>query len=164
MGVTNKTPQFLKMNPLGKGKIEQWIDFATTEIDANTGQWLYPRLGYQVYLPPAEEAAISALKKALGALNTHLASRTFLVGDTVVLADVIFTYKYAFGKMLVIGSEPPFKVKGLWLFSMWKEVDINDEGQKVHVNKMIQDAELFKGEALLLDAKCFKQTVGMLPA
>ncbi|ONK73018.1 uncharacterized protein A4U43_C04F26200 [Asparagus officinalis] len=23
---------------------------------------------------------------------------------------------YAFGKMLVIGSEPPYKVKGLWLF------------------------------------------------
>ena len=25
-------------------------------------------------------------------------------------------HKYAFGKKLVIGSEPPFKVKGLWLF------------------------------------------------
>ena len=24
--------------------------------------------------------------------------------------------KYAFGKMLVVGSEPPFKLKGLWLF------------------------------------------------
>ena len=24
--------------------------------------------------------------------------------------------KYAFGKMLVIGSQAPFKVKGLWLF------------------------------------------------
>ncbi|PRQ27311.1 putative translation elongation factor EF1B, gamma chain [Rosa chinensis] len=24
--------------------------------------------------------------------------------------------KYAFGKMLVIGSDPPFKVEGLWLF------------------------------------------------
>lgn len=23
---------------------------------------------------------------------------------------------YAFGKMLIIGNEPPFKVKGLWLF------------------------------------------------
>ncbi|CAI9115094.1 OLC1v1015928C1 [Oldenlandia corymbosa var. corymbosa] len=387
MGVTNKTPEFLKMNPLGKipvletpegpvfesnaiaryvtklkadnplfgstlieyGQIEQWIDFATTEIDANTGRWLYPRLGYQVYLPPAEEAAISALKRALGALNTHLASHTFLVGDTVTLADVIMTCnlflgfrsvftkaftsefphveryfwtlvnqpkfqkiigkveqatavppvaskkpaqpkesakpkakeepkkpakkeepkpkddveeeeeaapkpkaknpldllppskmildewkrlysntksnfrevaikgfwdmydpegyslwfcdykyndenmvsfvtmnkvggflqrmdlarKYAFGKMLVIGSEPPFKVKGLWLFRgkeipkfvmdecydmelyEWKEVDINDEAQKERVNQMIEDAEPFEGEALL-DAKCFK--------
>ncbi|CAI9099194.1 OLC1v1035979C1 [Oldenlandia corymbosa var. corymbosa] len=85
MRVTNKTPKFLKMNPLWKrglcsrvillvmGQIKQWIDFTTTEIDANIGRWLYPRLGYQVYLPPAEEAAIFALKRALGALNTHLA-------------------------------------------------------------------------------------------
>lgn len=61
--------------------------------------------------------------------------------------------KYAFGKMLVIGSEPPFKVKGLWLFRgqeipqfvldecydmelyEWKKVDINDEAQKERVNK-----------------------------
>ena len=36
-----------------------------------------------------EEAAISALKRALGALNTHLASNTFLVGHAVTLADII---------------------------------------------------------------------------
>lgn len=81
--------------------------------------------------------------------------------------------KYAFGKMLVIGSEPPFKVKGLWLFRgqeipqfvidecydmelyEWKKVNISDEEQKERVNQMIEDAEPFEGEALL-DAKCFK--------
>jgi elongation factor 1-gamma len=39
----------------------------------------------------AEEAAISALKRALGALNTHLASNTYLVGHSVTLADIILT-------------------------------------------------------------------------
>ncbi|CAN1835646.1 Elongation factor 1-gamma 2 [Linum perenne] len=81
--------------------------------------------------------------------------------------------KYAFGKMLVIGSEAPFKVKGLWLFRgqevpqfvidecydmelyEWKKVDISDEAQKERVNQMIEDQEPFEGEALL-DAKCFK--------
>ncbi|KAL3513437.1 hypothetical protein ACH5RR_026154 [Cinchona calisaya] len=385
MGVSNKTPKFLKMNPIGKvpvletpdgpvfesnamaryvtklkadnplfgsslieyGHIEQWIDFATTEIDANISQWLYPRLGYRVFLPPAEEAAVTSLKRALGALNTHLSSNTYLVGNFVTLADIIMTcnlymgfksifiksftaefphveryfwtlvnqpkfhkilgeveqaesvppvaskkpaqpkepakpkakeepkkekketpkpkdddleegeapkpkaknpldllppskmildewkrlysntktnfrevairgfwdmydaegyslwfcdYKYndentvsfvtlnkvggflqrmdlvrkhAFGKMLVIGSEPPFKVKGLWLFRgkeipkfvmdevydmelyEWKEVDINNEVQKERVNQMIEDYEPFEGEPLL-DAKCFK--------
>lgn len=37
----------------------------------------------------AEEAAIARLKRALGALNTHLASHTFLVGESVTLADII---------------------------------------------------------------------------
>lgn len=38
-----------------------------------------------------EEAAIAALKRALGALNTHLASNTYLVGHSVTLADIILT-------------------------------------------------------------------------
>ncbi|KAL5982893.1 hypothetical protein ACLOJK_016972 [Asimina triloba] len=83
------------------------------------------------------------------------------------------TRKYAFGKMLVIGSDPPYKVKGLWLFRGqdipqfvldecydmelydWRKVDISDEAQKERVNQMIEDQEPFEGEALL-DAKCFK--------
>lgn len=382
-GVTNKTPEFIKMNPLGKvpvlqtpdgpvfesnaiaryvvrskpdsslygsslidyAHVEQWMDFAATEIDSGIGGWLYPRLGYRVYLPPAEEASIAALKRALEALNTHLASNTYLVGHGVTLADIVtvcnlshgfksvmtksftsafphveryfwtlvnqpnfkkilgevqqatavppvaskkaeapakaqkpkeqpkkevkkeevkpkevvaeeeapkpkpknpldllppspmvlddwkrlysntktnfrevavkgfwdmfdpegyslwfcdYKYqdennvsfvtlnkvsgflqrmdlarKYAFGKMLIIGSEAPFKVKGLWLFRGteipkfvmdecydmelfdWTKVDINDEAQKERASQMIEDAEPFEGEALL-DAKCFK--------
>ncbi|KAK7265508.1 hypothetical protein RJT34_33128 [Clitoria ternatea] len=388
MGVTNKTPEFLKMNPIGKvpvletpdgpifesnaiarhvsrlkgdntlygsslieyAHIEQWIDFSSTEIDANLSKWYYPRMGYFPYLPPVEETAISSLRRALGALNTHLATNTYLVGHSVTLADIIMTCnlylgfaniliksftsefphveryfwtlvnqpnfrkilgqvkqtdaippvqsakkpsqpkeskpkakdepkkeakkeaskepekakeeaeeeapkpkpknpldllppskmildewkrlysntktnfrevaikgfwdmydpegyslwfcdykyndentvsfvtlnkvsgflqrmdlarKYAFGKMLVIGSQPPFKVKGLWLFRgqeipqfvmdecydmelyEWTKVDISDGAQKERVNQMIEDFEPFEGEALL-DAKCFK--------
>ncbi|XP_077231700.1 elongation factor 1-gamma-like [Tasmannia lanceolata] len=389
--VSNKTPEFLQMNPIGKvpvletpdgpifesnaiaryvarlkddnplfgsslieyGHIEQWIDFSSMEIDTNSSRWFYPRIGLGVYLPPAEEAAISALKRALAALNTHLATNTYLVGHAVTLADIIMTCnllvgfcklmtksftlefphveryfwtmvnqpnfckifgelkqaesvppvqstrkpappkesakakakdepkkeakkevkkepakpkeedaeeeeapkpkpknpldllppskmildewkrlysntktnfrevaikgfwdmydpegyslwfceykyndentvsfvtlnkvggflqrmdlarKYAFGKMLVIGSEPPYKVKGLWLFRgqeipqfvmdecydmelyEWTKVDLSDEAQKERVNGMIEDQEPFEGEALL-DAKCFK--------
>ncbi|KAL3845679.1 hypothetical protein ACJIZ3_003082 [Penstemon smallii] len=135
MGVSNKTPEFLKMNPIGKvpvletpdgpifesnaiaryvarlkpdnplygsslidfGHIEQWIDFSATEIDASIGAWLLPRLGFRLYLPPAEEAAITSLKRALEALNTHLASNTYLVGDGVTLADIIMTCNLSFG-------------------------------------------------------------------
>lgn len=135
MGVSNKAPEFLKMNPIGKvpvletpdgpifesnaiaryvarlksdttlygsslidyGHIEQWIDFSATEIDANLGRWLYPRLGFSLYLPPAEEVAVTALKRALEALNTHLASNTYLVGHGVTLADIIMTCNLSIG-------------------------------------------------------------------
>ncbi|XP_028098821.1 elongation factor 1-gamma-like [Camellia sinensis] len=40
---------------------------------------------------PAEEAAIAALKRALGALSVHLASNTYLVGHAVTLASIIMT-------------------------------------------------------------------------
>lgn len=135
MGVSNKTPEFYKMNPIGKvpvletpegpvfesnaiaryvtrlkadnplygssqieyGQIEQWIDFSSLEIDANIMRWFVPRIGFAQYLPPAEEAAIQALKRALGALNTHLASNTFLVGHSVTLADIITTCNLVLG-------------------------------------------------------------------
>ncbi|KAJ4809376.1 Elongation factor 1-gamma 1 [Rhynchospora pubera] len=384
MGVSNKTPQFLKMNPLGKvpvletpdgaifesnaiarhvtklkadnplygsslieySRIEQWMDFAATEIDAGLARWLYPRLGFGIPFNAAmEEFAINYFKRSLGALNTHLANNTYLVGQSVTLADIVMTCnlymgfssimtkaftsefphveryfwtmvnqpnfkkvigevkqaeavpavqsqkkapakehakpkeakpkevkkeappkaaeaeeeeapkpkpknpldllppskmildewkrlysntktnfrevaikgfwdmydpegyslwfceykyneentvsfvtmnkvggflqrmdlarKYAFGKMLVIGENPPFKVKGLWLFRgqeipqfvidecydmelyEWTKVDISDEVQKERVNAMIEDQEPFEGEPLL-DAKCFK--------
>ncbi|KAE8711699.1 Elongation factor 1-gamma [Hibiscus syriacus] len=310
---------------IDNARIEQWIDFASMEVDANIAKWLYPRVGLSVYLPPAEEAAIASLKRALDSLSTHLASNTYLVGHSVTLADIIMTCnlytgfchimtksftsefphierqrpvhllhqkklatqpkeskpkakaepkketikeaekpplkaeaaeeeeapkpkpknpldllppskmvlddwkrlysntktnfredsgtctipkdthsgsattnttrntvsfvtmnkvggflqrmdlarKYAFGKMLVIGAEPPFKVKGLCLFRgqqipqfvldecydmelyEWKKVDITDEAQKERVSQMIEDCEPFEGEPLL-DAKCFK--------
>jgi len=37
----------------------------------------------------AEEVAISNLKRAFEALNTHLATNTYLVGHTVTLADIV---------------------------------------------------------------------------
>ncbi|CAH9120366.1 unnamed protein product [Cuscuta epithymum] len=135
MGVSNKTPEFLKMNPLGKvpvletpegavfesnaiaryvaklksdnslfgsslieyARIEQWMDFSVTEVDVNIARWLYPRLGFVTYVPQAEEIAISALKRALDALNTHLASNTYLVGHSVTLADIVMTCNLSYG-------------------------------------------------------------------
>ncbi|XP_074264135.1 elongation factor 1-gamma-like [Silene latifolia] len=135
MGVSNKTPEFLKMNPIGKipvletpegaifesnaiaryvarlkpdnslfgaslidsAHVEQWIDFASMEIDANIARWFYPRAGYIPFLAPAEEHAISSLKRALDALNKHLASNTYLVGHNVTLADIVMISNLSMG-------------------------------------------------------------------
>ncbi|THG01522.1 elongation factor 1-gamma-like [Camellia sinensis] len=143
MGVSNKTPKFIKMNPIGKvpvletpdgpifksnaiaryvarlksdnplcgssltecAHVEQWIDFASLEVDANILNWFRPRMGHTVYLPPAEEAAISALKRGLGALNTYLASNTYLVGHAVTLADIIMTCNLYLGFTRLMTSE-----------------------------------------------------------
>ena len=42
-----------------------------------------------VFCVKGEEAAISALKRGLDALNTHLTSNTYLVGHSITLADII---------------------------------------------------------------------------
>lgn len=33
----------------GQSLVDQWIDFASLEIDANVGRWLYPKFGYFPY-------------------------------------------------------------------------------------------------------------------
>ncbi|KAI3894160.1 hypothetical protein MKW92_000026 [Papaver armeniacum] len=142
MGVSNKAPEFLKMNPLGKvpvletpegaifesnaiaryvasltenspllgcsaidkAHIDQWIDFSAMEVDANILRWFIPRIGFAPYVPQAEEHAVTSLKRALDALNTHLASNTFLVGHAVTLADIIMTCNLVLGFSKVMTS------------------------------------------------------------
>ena len=127
MGVTNKTPEFLKKNPHGKvpvlelddgrcifesnaiaryvarlsdkglfgtttwnlGQVEMWIDLSTNEIDAPLASWVLPIKGIWPKDSAKEKLAIEAVKKGLGALETHLQTRTYLVGDSITLADVI---------------------------------------------------------------------------
>ncbi|KAG8075455.1 hypothetical protein GUJ93_ZPchr0006g41205 [Zizania palustris] len=156
MGVSNKTPEFLKMNPLGKipvletpdgavfesnaiaryvarlkdnsslcgsslieyAHIEQWTDFSATEVDAHIARWLYPRLGYGPYNPVYEEFAITSLKRSLGALNTHLALNTFLVGHSVTLADIVMACNLYYGFMRILTksftSEFPHVERYFW--------------------------------------------------
>lgn len=66
----------------------------------------------------AEEAAISALKRGLDALNTHLASNTYLVGHSVTLADIILTCNLylGFAKLMTksFTSEFPHVERYFW--------------------------------------------------
>ncbi|KAL5053990.1 hypothetical protein RYX36_034672 [Vicia faba] len=98
--------------------VEQWIDFSSFELDSNIQRWYYPRLGYGTYLPPAEENAITALKRALAALNTHLASNTYLVAHSVTLADIIMITNlyFCFTKILVksFTSQYPHVERYFW--------------------------------------------------
>nr|PNR30860.1 hypothetical protein PHYPA_027176 [Physcomitrium patens] len=62
-----------------KALVDQWIDFGSLEIDTNALRWAYP------------PSSINNLKRALTALNAHLASRTYLVGESVTLADIVLS-------------------------------------------------------------------------
>ncbi|KAK9077042.1 hypothetical protein SSX86_005377 [Deinandra increscens subsp. villosa] len=156
MGVSNKTQEFLKMNPIGKvpvletpdgvifesnaitryvarlktdtclfgssrieyGQIEQWIDFASSDIDSNLLVWLRMRLGLDSYISLVEETSIADFKRALGALNTYLAAHTFLVGNGVTLADIIMTCNLYVGFLLLMTkaftSEFPHVERYFW--------------------------------------------------
>eukprot|EP00007_Cunea_sp_BSH-02190019_P006849 CAMPEP_0174232326 /NCGR_PEP_ID=MMETSP0417-20130205/2640_1 /TAXON_ID=242541 /ORGANISM="Mayorella sp, Strain BSH-02190019" /LENGTH=430 /DNA_ID=CAMNT_0015310355 /DNA_START=134 /DNA_END=1426 /DNA_ORIENTATION=+ len=124
-GVTNKTKEFLALNPLGKvptlvtpegpvwesnaiasyvahakpsqlfgssqyeaALVEQWVHFASNEIDLPAAAWLYPIWGLVAENPEATNKARSDIRSVLDTLNNHLADRTFLVGERVTFADI----------------------------------------------------------------------------
>ncbi|KAF4375008.1 hypothetical protein G4B88_004759, partial [Cannabis sativa] len=143
MGVSDKTPQFINMNPIGKSPVLETPDGPIFEsnaialarsnskadnalygsslieyIDANLLTWFRPTVGRAPYYGPVEEAAISGLKRGLGALNTHLASNTYMVGHSVTLADIITTCNlvYGFTKLMTkaFTSEFPHVERYFW--------------------------------------------------
>ncbi|GJP31184.1 hypothetical protein CLOM_g9844 [Closterium sp. NIES-68] len=76
-------------NAYERAQVEQWIDFATNEIDTPVYQWIGPLYQYGVRIKEVEEKAITNSKRGLASLNAHLANHTYLVGEQVTLADII---------------------------------------------------------------------------
>ncbi|KAJ3112269.1 Elongation factor 1-gamma [Phlyctochytrium bullatum] len=127
LGVTNKTPEFLKKFPLGKvpafeaadgftlyesnaiayyvaaskagsqllganvkeaAKIQQFIALADNELSPAHATWIFPILGWIPVNEQNTKKAIEDTKRVLDVLNKHLLSKTFLVGESVTLADI----------------------------------------------------------------------------
>jgi elongation factor 1-gamma len=70
------------------GQIDSWMDFSANELELPATMWFYPIFGYMPFNDAATSKAKVDMKAALGVLNTHLLTRTYLVGDKISLADI----------------------------------------------------------------------------
>lgn len=68
--------------------IDAWIDWAMV-LDKATKVWVEPMFGEGPQQPAALDAAKADFEKALETLNIHLGLRTYLVGETLTLADLV---------------------------------------------------------------------------
>jgi elongation factor 1-gamma len=75
--------------PFDAASVEQWIDFAVSEIDLAAAVWVYPIQGVIPNNANATQKAKGDIRKAMENLNKHLLSRTFLVGNRISLADIV---------------------------------------------------------------------------
>lgn len=71
-----------------QAKVQQWINFADQEILPASCTWVFPTLGIMQYNKQATDRAKDDAVRALNALNSHLETRTFLVGERISLADI----------------------------------------------------------------------------
>ncbi|XP_015179926.1 PREDICTED: elongation factor 1-gamma [Polistes dominula] len=71
-----------------KASIFQWCGFADSEILPPSCAWIFPLLGIMPYNKQTIEAAKEDVKRALTTLNSHLLTRTYVVGERITLADI----------------------------------------------------------------------------
>uniref|UniRef100_A0A1X7SSY8 Elongation factor 1-gamma n=1 Tax=Amphimedon queenslandica TaxID=400682 RepID=A0A1X7SSY8_AMPQE len=68
--------------------VQQYLCFAENELLPPICTWVFPTFGYMPFNKETARVAQEAVKRLLGVLNDVLATRTFLVGERVTLADI----------------------------------------------------------------------------
>lgn len=71
-----------------RASIFQWCGFADSEILPPSCAWIFPLLGIMPYNKQTIEVAKEDVKRALTTLNSHLLTRTYVVGERITLADI----------------------------------------------------------------------------
>lgn len=75
-------------DPAKQAEVRQWINWADGEIAPAMATWVYPCLGVSQYNKGSTDRARDVITNALGMLNNHLATRTYLVGERITQADI----------------------------------------------------------------------------
>ncbi|CAD7684320.1 unnamed protein product [Nyctereutes procyonoides] len=73
--------------PEAAAQVVQWVSFAIATVPP-ASTWVFPTLGIMQHNKQATENAKEEVRRILGLLDTHLKTRTFLVGERVTLADI----------------------------------------------------------------------------
>jgi len=76
-------------NDLEAGQVDQWIDWVRGDLELAGAVWLYPLYGLIPNNPQATEQAKEDIKKQLVMLDNHIATRSYLVGERISLADIV---------------------------------------------------------------------------
>merc|ERR1711973_1073692 len=71
-----------------RSQVVQWMCGADNEVLPASCTWVFPCMGIMQYNKQNTERAKEDVKSAMNALNSHLLTRTFLVGERVSLADI----------------------------------------------------------------------------
>ena len=104
-------------DPVARAQVDGWMDNASAELDRPIRAWIFPILGYIPQDIEAAKAGQAAVRVYLAALDRHLASRTWLVGEALTLADlsVGFTLRGPYFTGFDAAFLKPFPAVHRWL-------------------------------------------------
>lgn len=100
--------------------VQQWIEFGDNEILPAALTWVFPCMGIMQFNKVNTDRAKEDIKLALGVLNQHLLTRTFLVGERITLADIAVACNLLNLYQLVLDPEfrQPFQNVNRWFTTL----------------------------------------------
>jgi elongation factor 1-gamma len=152
---------------LGKTKkdqalVNQYMGMADNEFSAIAAAWLYSILGYYPFNAEATEKAKANAQKILESLNRVLATKTFLVGERVTLADIVLVctlvpfYKMVFDAPFTA----PFKNVNRWFLTCVNQPEFKAVLGEVEIcKKMMVPGDVVKPAAVADKPKVAKAAV-----
>eukprot|EP00698_Gefionella_okellyi_P023464 TRINITY_DN802_c0_g1_i1.p1 TRINITY_DN802_c0_g1~~TRINITY_DN802_c0_g1_i1.p1 ORF type:complete len:418 (-),score=103.11 TRINITY_DN802_c0_g1_i1:21-1274(-) len=122
----NPGSQLFGQNPLEAAQVEQWVDFAATEIELPAAVLLLPLEGKIAYEKAVAGQATSDIKSTISKLNAHLASRTYLVGEHISLADIAVYVALVelFAKAIDRNVRKPFSHAIRWFTNIGEQANV----------------------------------------
>jgi len=83
-----------------RAEVLQWLEYGNTDVQSASATWVFPLLNLVDYNKSSVDRAKEDTRAVLNVLNSHLKTRTYLVGerltlaDLAVAADLILLYQY----------------------------------------------------------------------
>jgi len=113
-------------NDFEAGQIEQFIDFASNDVELPGSVWVFPILGFIPNNSVATQKAKGDIRKALEYLNKHLLTRTFLVGERLTIADIVVatSFYYLYQKVLDAGFRKTFVNTNRWYLTIVNQPEV----------------------------------------
>jgi len=96
--------------------VDSWVDFCAYELELGCITWVYPVFGFMPFSEAAQKTAEAQVTKALKHLEAHLTDKTFLVGESVTLADIVIVSTLLYPMKLVLDKAflKPFPCVTRW--------------------------------------------------
>lgn len=108
--VALKNKCLLGSSAIEQAQVVQWMAVADNEVQPVVAAWYYPLMGYAPMNEQVIKKAKEDIKKVLTVLDKALAPKTFLVGESVTLADIVLacTLSTLFVKLMEPKDREPF--------------------------------------------------------
>lgn len=74
---------------IAEASVDSWMEWCKNELELPCCVWFYPVAGYMPFHPDAHTKSKGDVAKALSVLDAYLLDKTYLVGDSVTLADIV---------------------------------------------------------------------------